>query len=694
MALVIGLILIVNIVIALDIPFLRQYLGAIFYSLVPGWLILNALKLARLGSTEKLVLSVGLSLAFLIFAGFAIDKAYFAIGYATPLAAVSLVITFDVILIALAIAGYITNRNAFALAIPGLDTRAKAFLVLPALLPLLSISGMYLMNNTSDNRLLMVMLFLIAAYVSVLAILDRRVPSRIYPATIFLVGLSLTLMLGLRSSYIVGLDTHYEYFLFRMTVDNLHWNVIIDRALDSALSISLLPAVYHSLLGGSEQYLFKLLYPFAFSVCPLAVYVIARRHIRDLHAFLAAAFFMSQISFIRAEFFARTATAVLFFALAVMVIFSDRIVPAKRNALLILFSAGVIVSHYSVGYIFLFIMAGTWLLASLLRLRHAFRRRLSLSMTLLLLAMVFLWYARLTGFETGYAFITPVNFIQQTLVNLSQFLVLGLRAGEIQTVLGQGLVEKGIPSMMQVALTWVTFGFIGTGVLAMLVRYREFEGDYLALVLVGSAAMVAAVVTPYLSVIYGPMRTYNQLLVVLAPFFVTGGVWLANRLRVNPSLWLCLVLVPYFLSVTGVTYQLGKSAIKDVSLNSDGDEYYQVYVHDQEVYAAQWLEANRVKVEREEIFKKGLIIYGDGFGMNRLASQGEILKYWLNGTHLWSLKEQNIPYPVGVGYIYLDYDNIVNGRMYFGRYYDLAEFKVVFQEMRRVYANGGSEIWN
>ena len=51
-----------DLAILLDIPVLRQVLAFLFLTFVPGVLILGILKLDRLGLTEKIVLSLGLSI--------------------------------------------------------------------------------------------------------------------------------------------------------------------------------------------------------------------------------------------------------------------------------------------------------------------------------------------------------------------------------------------------------------------------------------------------------------------------------------------------------------------------------------------------------------------------------------------------------------------------------------------------------
>ena len=70
-----------NLAIFLDIPVLRQVLGFLFFTIIPGLLILYILKLNKLGLTAGIVLSVGLSIAFLMLAGLLLNWAYFGLGF-------------------------------------------------------------------------------------------------------------------------------------------------------------------------------------------------------------------------------------------------------------------------------------------------------------------------------------------------------------------------------------------------------------------------------------------------------------------------------------------------------------------------------------------------------------------------------------------------------------------------------------
>lgn len=103
------LIISTDLVILLNVPFLRQILGFFFLTLLPGLLILKILKLSKLGSTEKFVLSVGLSVAFLMLFGLLLNNLLLSLGYETPLSMIPLLISFNIAFIIFGIIGYKTK---------------------------------------------------------------------------------------------------------------------------------------------------------------------------------------------------------------------------------------------------------------------------------------------------------------------------------------------------------------------------------------------------------------------------------------------------------------------------------------------------------------------------------------------------------------------------------------------------------
>jgi len=297
--LVLVFLFVTDLAILLNIPFLRQILGFLFLTLLPGLLILQVLKLNKLGYTEKFVLVVGSSISFLMLFGLLINNLSLDLGYETPLAAIPLLLSFNIAFIVLAIVGYELNKShIFSLTNLNLSTSKKAFLIVPILFPALSILGMYVMNTTDNNIILMFMLFLIPIYVAFVCIFNQKFPKRLYPIVIFLISISLLLLMALRSNHIIGVDTHLEYYFFQTTLNNLHWSAFGHSTLDACLAISLLPTIYQSILNVDAEFLFKILYSLLFSISPLVIYVLSKRYVGELYGFLTSCFFMTLHNFL------------------------------------------------------------------------------------------------------------------------------------------------------------------------------------------------------------------------------------------------------------------------------------------------------------------------------------------------------------------------------------------------------------
>lgn len=259
-----------NISILLDIPILRQVSGFIFLTFVPGFLFLSMLKLNRLGTAEKLILSVGLSIAFTMLFGWAFNDSAFALGDTKPLVTNTLLISLSTAIIIMAVIAYAINgESTFANPFPRLTGGEKLLLIVPSVFPLLSIFGMYTMEMTASNVFLILLLFLIPAYIIFISFYHRQVSERVYPIVILLISISLVLMLALRSSHILGSDSHDLYYLFQTTLQEGHWRIVGYGTLDACLSASILPTVYQSFLNINPEYLFKLITPIIFSVAPL-----------------------------------------------------------------------------------------------------------------------------------------------------------------------------------------------------------------------------------------------------------------------------------------------------------------------------------------------------------------------------------------------------------------------------------------
>jgi uncharacterized membrane protein len=305
--------------------------------------------------------------------------------------------------------------------------------------------------------------------------------------------------------------------------------------------------------------------------------------------------------------------------------------------------------------------------------------------------MVFLWYSQVTeaAFKVG------VNYLRVVFVSMQEFFVVESRGEGVAAVLGVELQTKGIPHHIEFVWSWLTIGFIAIGVLTTLARYRQMvafpgeeketpefinqklETEFLVCSLACSALLVTSVALPYIFKGYSMLRTYCQMMIVLSPFFVIGGIMVAKFLHTKRAyLVVLMVLIPYFMCNTGTMYQLF-GVPRAITLNSEGQGYDKIFIHDQETFATRWLGDHTYEDAR---------IAADHYSW--LRSYGGVGMYYAS-----SLIEENKP--IGEGYIYLRYSGVVGGKLMdrHHRWHDIAEYRDEFTGRSLIYANGGSEVW-
>ena len=681
-----SILVLVDIAVLLNIPVLRQILGFIFLAILPGALILRILNPCKLELVEEIVLSVGLSISFLMFFGLVMNNVALSLGYMTPLSTTSLLVLFNVILIIFIIVGHGLNKDMeFSISTLDLKGPEKMFLIVPVLFPALSIFGMYIMNITNNNLLLLLLLLLIPCYVAFVCIFNREFPERLYPVVILLITTSLLLIFMLRSPHICGHDVHTEYgIFFRSTLRNLHSSVLGHSILDACLSISLLPTIFQTIMGvDAHEYLFKGVYVAVCSFSPLVIYIISKEYVSKLYAFIASFFFISQSTFLVTAGSPRTNVAIFFVALTVMVFLSSKIDPIKKKILLIVFLFSTVVSHYSTTYIFFFIILLAWLGAETLSKSYVFEKLLSLKLVLIFFVFIFLWYAQVTegAFDAG------VTFIGDTISNLNNFFIEESRTQELKQLFGQEL-EYPILNRVNLAITWSTFIFIGIGVYTIFKGPEEMgaisnkktkcDVEYLLMTLICVGLLTAMVVLPYISQGYGIYRLYLLAMVILSVCFVLGGITISKHLKSQAYLIILLVLIPYFLFASGAVQQMcGTPAI--YTLNSEGKGYAVEYLHDHESCAA--------KLIAESKGRDFQINTTDWHGKRKLISQGGIPPEQIGYDSFMEHKQID-------EYIYLSYNNVVNGKFEEkNEWYNMSEFSDAFIGKSQIYNNSGSEIW-
>ena len=613
----------------LGIPILRQVLGFLYLTFVPGILFLGILKENNLNLTEVILYSVGLSLSFLMYIGALASFLYPFISIQKPISETPLIYTISFTVVLLCIIFYQQNNKKFELLLPNLRnflSPSTLLFVLPIflfVLPIfLAVFGAYLLRFHESNFLLLILIVLISL-IPFLAI--YHVSSKFYPLLIFSIALSLLLYASAGSPYIRGVDACVELYAANLVKANSLWNPEVPINQNAMLSIVILRPIYSILLGISLTEAFTLTSPFLFSLVPVALYEISRRVIKsqskDEIAFLSCSFFMFFWMFYTtmANLY-RQQIAMLFLSLIILLL-TDREMKTSigKKVLLIIFSISLVVSHYATAYLYMFILLAALLLSALKPLRKLFSfESISSNYIALFIAIIITWYIYTSG-----------GTLFNALVNIGNNIISALSTEFLNPEhTGMFWVMRELPSISYRVvrlLHYITALFVIIGFLDCLRTLLKGEESMIrkehlsfSAILLGTLAVMVTV--PYTT----PMdlaRIYQIFLLWLAPFCIVGGLVISGVTKLvfklprpEYSLRLLAVFFAIFLlfnsgfipEMTGeYQYQpsLAKAHINDRHFDTKVNFYSSTYT-EKEIFAAKWLSDNK-----ELEFK----VYADGF---------------------------------------------------------------------------------
>ncbi len=656
-----------------DIPVLRQIVGFIFLTFVPGFLILRILKLHRLGTVESLLYSVGLSIAFVMFLGLFINMLYPAIGISKPISILPVMASITFVMLIFGVIAYKQKVPQGKPLSQSHSIRWSELLSPPTLflflLPVLSALGTRLVYLHQGNTVLLILLSLIAL-VAVLVAFGKFIPAKLYPLAIIAISIALLWHWSLISLDIPASDVSREYYYQILVLNNSIWNSGIGSNLNAMLSIVMLGPIYSLMLNLDMAWVIKIVYTLLFSLVPLALFQAYRRQTGDKIAFLGAFFFMSMPVFFTLTPGVRQPIAEVFLALTILLLLSKEIAATQRTTLLIIFGFSIVVSHYGLAYIFMFYLLMAlpllllWRISDVEKLWKGMMARLSrlwhsasniswspkpasaslqkspLTPTYVLLFIVFGlgWYMYVSLGYPFYSIVGIVDYIYSNVV--SDFLVAEAMDPHVRQAVGL-VAMRGKEVEWEIAriVQYFTQLFIVVGIIGLVVTWHrtKFHSEYIAMSLVSMVLIAISIVLPYFAQALTMMRIYHITLFFLAPFCVLGGIavsrWLfrvlqMHRLRkvgtpAHLNLVVILVLVPYFLFGNGFIFELtgATPTSKPLSLYKTDWEF----LTKPEIYARTWLAERVTDNGIVHSDAKGLLHRGPGLPLARFPrSEGQV----------------------------------------------------------------------
>jgi uncharacterized membrane protein len=594
----------------LDIPVVRQAVGFVFLTFVPGILLLRILRVHNINTVESMAYSAGLSVTLIMFSGAIINFLLPPFGVQHPISQFPILSTLTSEIALLMAAAWYRDRK-HQVAVEGQQRKPEvninAVLFLLAIF-LLMIAGVKLSDLTGNNWALIASLLAIAL-TAVLASFKRFITPGVYPAALFVIGLGLLYQTSLMSPYLIGSDIFTEYRYFGDTVTAGIWDYTVANAVNSCLSIVMLAPSYSFMLGLDGIWVFKAVYPILFAFVPLIMFRFMRIQIGALPAFLAVFFFMTVPTFsLEMISLCRQQIAELFFTLFVLLLVDRKIGRLPRVLMMVMFALSIVVSHYSLSFITLiylallvplalllksgfFIRAWSWITSWSGGLPEEYKQpgAGALPLVLLIVPVVAYWGLGLAWYKLiGQG----INFVLLSLLWNSQSSALGAinlaatTASQdllVQAALGIDFFKVSWQGQVFRVLQYVTQLFIITGCLRLLLMPKglKFRIEYIAVSVLSVAMLAACIKLPNFATAFNTTRWYHVLLITLAPFFIIGGetmlqliryAW--NRIRKYPEAALkesptymriitLAVTVPYFIITSGILYEV--TGMKDTA---------------------------------------------------------------------------------------------------------------------------------
>lgn len=687
--------------IGFNIPILRQLIGFIYLTFIPGILILRILKLHELGNIDTLLYSTGLSLSTLMFIGFSMNMIYPALGITKPLSLIPLNITISIVVLSLCVVCYLRDkmyRNP--------KYFETEFLLSPALLsllliPFMTVFGTYLVNTTNNNIILMVVIVLIATVV-LFTEFAKFIPSHLYPLVIWILSISLIWHYTLITDYSIVHDG--EFYIAKTVIENNFWNWNIFDNYNSVLSVTILPAIIYFLSNINLTIIHKVVFPIILSFIPLCTYSISCKYLHEKLSFLAAYIVIINTEYYMLSTITKQVMAMFFLLLFFMLTLKDNVNKIQFSILSLVFSMSLIVSHYGTSYLvmisFIFIGVSLYGLKSLKFIKNdpnVTYKLISPTFILLFFVFTFSWYIYISS-----------SSVLDSILNISSHIFSSLTDFyNPESSRGAYMLSKqynGLKFLHKYLKLSIPFLVI-VGLFHELLSFKKSKFDliYFAFSIYYLSLQVLSVLVSYFSVM-SPGRLYILGLPLLAPLGIIGGLQISkhmcNVLKSNNNsklaalsvyLILLMLLNTQFLYVLTndhpVSPSLSQKYITEYGDTDDKAKFYSDLIVGYDIFSLEWLD----KYGRKE---QNLYFT---FGYSHIGSVLKNLGHFpINNIKIFNERTVSIP---NKNYILLIYLNVKENiglttatKMKMSNYFDMKSLLLSLNNKQKIYSNGGSEI--
>ena len=691
----------------LKIPILRQVIGFIYLTFIPGFLILRLLRINSENPIITLLYSVGLSFSFLMFLGAFINFLYPLLGTSRPISENSLIITISIVVPLLCLTCYFRDKNYSASFSICTNLAFSTSVLALLLLPFLAIFGTYLLNFYDNNILLLILPPVISGVLEL--VVFNKLPREVYPLAIWTVAITLLFYSTLISQYILWGDFSYQYYIIESVIANGFWNAATPGDVNAMLSIVMLSPIFSIVSDINSMWLFKIVLPLWLSLIPVGLYEAYKRQTNTEFAFLSSFLLISAFPFFTwVSRNLQQGIAELFLMLLIVLMIDRNIARTQKTILAVIFAFSLITAHYAISYIFMLSLIFALFMLFLLRKQirdQQFSHRSAIIVTptfvTLYIVLALSWYMYITSGSTFQEFILIGSNVMNS---ITEFLNPEFSSGVY-------LFTRELPLSVEISriLYLLIIFFSAIGLLNLLRRHKvtkKFSIEY-ATLSIAFFGFLSATILPITSL--DVTRVYHITSILLAPFSIIGGI---SSIKVLSKLFhktlgnlqspkvLSILLIIFLLFNTGwisevviKDYYLPAPWISKERILKDDILLYETveskiylcwyYISEYDVISTKWLSKYRDSTQK--------IYFTDVRSLPLFLSYG-----MMENFRAIPLRKDT---EVDGGYIYLTYLSYVEGVVWSESHatrklwYNTSQINSMLEEINKVYINRGSVIY-
>jgi len=396
----------------------------------------------------------------------------------------------------------------------------KFLIIYSVILATLGILGARLVAYYGNPIMLYIFIPLVSLMPVIIALYKRRVENHALLGSTLLMVIALIYHISLSSIYLSGADIFVEYYFASKTYNQGIWDPLVSESYNTALSITILPAMISTLSGIDLITLFKLLYPLIFSFVPIILFKAYMRIMDQKEAFFSVFYFISIFPFFTEllQIGKQMIAEVLLALMTYFVLVNEKMMRRRVLASILFLSFALVYSHYGT-YFF-------WLLLSLIAtfLTFVSGRRYGSFARIAISSFVFsyLWYVYIAGGAVFRAItLTAVDFMRSLnwLFNPSY-------AQGVEYV----VKEKSMAHQVTTYLYLFSMFFIAVSIISILyhaiIGKLQRRGDlhltYYQALSVGAFVIFGVASISNLSSALNVTRFYQLSSFILAPHFIEG----------------------------------------------------------------------------------------------------------------------------------------------------------------------------